>query len=47
MSEFNSCATKSITGNGSMKAVADISGKGTNAQYGTRIIKDIKCIYPK
>jgi hypothetical protein len=27
MSEFSSCATNSITGNGSMKAVADISEK--------------------
>jgi hypothetical protein len=27
MSELSSCATNSITGNGSMKAVADISEK--------------------
>jgi len=32
MSEFSSCATNSITGNGSMKAVADISEKVQKAK---------------
>jgi alpha-L-arabinofuranosidase len=37
MSEFSSCATNSITGNGSMKAVADISEKVQKAKKKIRI----------